>query len=164
MKPTGYSTVSPYLIVAGAQRVVDFLRRTFDGQELRRFERPDGAIMHTEVRIGDTVVMLADAGEGWPPVPAHLHVYVEDVDATYRRALHAGAEPVSRRSARRTIPAGATGSGTAPATAGGSRPESGDGGQPVQTCLSLSNWSFTSPLGETIIRKTSTTTMLGIGP
>ena len=48
MKPTGYSTVSPYLIVAGAQRVVDFLRRTFDGQELRRFERPDGAIMHTE--------------------------------------------------------------------------------------------------------------------
>ena len=91
-KPAGYSTVSPYLIVSGAQRVVDFLRRTFEGQELRRFERPDGAIMHTEVRIGDTVVMLADAGEGWPPVPAHLHVYVEDVDATYRRALEAGAE------------------------------------------------------------------------
>ncbi len=91
-KPAGYSTVSPYLIVAGAQRVVDFLRRTFEGQELRRLERPDGAIRHTEVRIGDTVVMLADAAEGWPPVPAHLHVYVEDVDAIYRRALEAGTE------------------------------------------------------------------------
>jgi hypothetical protein len=154
--------VSPYLIVAGAQRVVDFLRRAFDGQKLRRFERPDGAIIHTEVRIGDTIVMLADAGEGWPPIQAHLHVYVENVDATYRRAL--GQSRCSRRSARRTIPTGAAGSGTPPATAGGSRPRSGDGGQPVQTCLSLSNWSFTSPLGETIIRKTSTTTMLGIGP
>jgi len=50
--------------------------------------------MHTEVRIGDSVVMLADAAEGWPPAPAHLHVYVEDVDATYRRALEAGAESV----------------------------------------------------------------------
>jgi PhnB protein len=86
--------VSPYLIVAGAQRVVDFLRRAFDGQKLRRFERPDGAIIHTEVRIGDTIVMLADAGEGWPPIQAHLHVYVENVDATYGRALDAGAEPV----------------------------------------------------------------------
>jgi PhnB protein len=139
--------VSRYLIVAGAQRVVDFLRGTFEGQELRRLECPDGTILHTDIR----------------PY-RRMHVYVEDVDATYRRALHAGAEPVSRRSARRTIPTGATGSGTPPATAGGSRPESGDGGQPVQTCLSLSNWSFTSPLGETIIRKTSTTTMLGIGP
>ena len=93
-KPSGYSTVSPYLIVAGAQRVVDFLRQTFDGQELRRFERPDGSVMHTEVRIGDSVVMLADAAEGGPAAPAHLHVYVEDVDATYRRALEAGAEPI----------------------------------------------------------------------
>jgi uncharacterized glyoxalase superfamily protein PhnB len=60
-KPAGYSTVSPYLIVAGAQRVVDFLWGTFEGQELRRLECPDGAIVHTEIRLGDTVVMLADA-------------------------------------------------------------------------------------------------------
>jgi PhnB protein len=93
-KPSGYSTVSPYLIVAGAQQVVDFLRQAFDGRELRRFERFDGTVMHTEVRIGDSVVMLADAAEGWPPAPAHLHVYVEDVDASYRRALEAGAEPI----------------------------------------------------------------------
>jgi PhnB protein len=51
---------------------------------------PDGSIMHAEVRIGDTVVMIGDAGENWPPVPAHLHVYVDNVDTTYHRALEAG--------------------------------------------------------------------------
>jgi PhnB protein len=89
-KPDGYSTVSPYLIAAGAQHVIDFTRRAFGASELRRFDLPDGSIMHAEVRIGDTVVMVGDAGGDWPAVPAHLHVYVEDVDATYQRALAAG--------------------------------------------------------------------------
>ena len=56
--------------------------------------------MHSEVRIDDTVVMIADAGDGWPPVPSHVHIYVRDVDATYKRALEAGAtsvqEPVKK--------------------------------------------------------------------
>lgn len=56
--------------------------------------------MHAEVRIDDTVVMLADATADWPPVPSYVHVYVPDVDATYRRALEAGAtsvqEPVQK--------------------------------------------------------------------
>ena len=89
-KPTGYSTVAPYLIAAGAQRVIDFLKQTFGARELRRYDMADGSIMHAEVRIGDTVVMLGDAGANWPAVPAHLHVYVEDVDVTYQRALNAG--------------------------------------------------------------------------
>ncbi len=99
-KPDGYSTVSPYLIAAGAQRVIDFLARAFDARKLRRYEMPDGSIMHAEVKIGDTVVMIGDAGEHWPAVPAHLHVYVDDVDATYRRALDAGGvsvEPPGRK-------------------------------------------------------------------
>jgi PhnB protein len=50
--------------------------------------------MHSEVRLGDTVVMIADGAEGWPPIPAHVHVYVEDVDATFRLALEAGATAV----------------------------------------------------------------------
>lgn len=50
--------------------------------------------MHAEVRIDDTVVMIADGVDGWPPVPSHVHVYVRDVDATYRRALEAGAKSV----------------------------------------------------------------------
>src|SRR5687767_7349241 len=89
-KPNGYPTVSPYLIAAGAQRVIDFLQQTFDATELRRYDMPDGSIMHVEVRIGDSVIMLGDSGDAWPAVPSHLHVYVEDVDASYRRALEAG--------------------------------------------------------------------------
>jgi PhnB protein len=89
-KPDGYSTVSPYLISRGAQRVVDFLEAAFDGTELRRYDMPDGTIMHAEVRIGDTVVMIGDAGGDWPAVPSHVHVYVEDVDASFERALTAG--------------------------------------------------------------------------
>jgi PhnB protein len=89
-KPDGYSTVSPYLVASGAQRVIDFLKETFGAHELRRYDLPDGSIMHAEVQVGDTVVMLGDAGENWPAVPAHLHVYVQEVDAIYERALKAG--------------------------------------------------------------------------
>jgi uncharacterized glyoxalase superfamily protein PhnB len=95
MKPEGYSTVSPYLIVGGAQAVIDFLREAFDAAELRRYDLPDGSVMHAEVRIGDSVVMIGDAGADWPPAPAHLHVYVADVDAAYRRAVGAGGVSVS---------------------------------------------------------------------
>ena len=89
-KPEGYSTVSPYLVVVGAQRVIDFLQRAFDATALRRYERLDGSVMHAEVRIGDTVVMIAEANAQWPAFPSTLHVYVDDVDAVYRRALEAG--------------------------------------------------------------------------
>ena len=93
-KPENYNTVSPYLIVADALATIAFLERVFDAAEIRRFPRPDGKLMHAEVRIDDTVVMLADSVEGWPPVPSYVHVYVADVDAVYQRALEAGAESV----------------------------------------------------------------------
>lgn len=93
-QPEGYTTVSPYLIVHGAAATIDFLQRVFDATELRRYPNAEGRVMHAEVRIGDSVVMVADAAPQWPALPAHVHVYVPDVDATYRRALQAGAEPV----------------------------------------------------------------------
>jgi PhnB protein len=86
-KPDGYNSVSVYIVSAGAQRVIDFLKKTFDATELRRYDLPDGSIMHGEVRIDDTVVMIAEGGGAYPPFPSWLHVYVPDVDATYRRAL-----------------------------------------------------------------------------
>ena len=99
-KPDAYSTVSPYLVVNGAGDTIEFLKRVLGAVELRRFSDPTGKLMHAEVRIDDTVIMLADGNEGWPPIPAHVHVYVEDVDATYERALEAGAvsvqEPVKK--------------------------------------------------------------------
>jgi PhnB protein len=103
-KPERYNAVSPYLVVAGAQRVIDFLKQTFDATDLRRYDMPDGTIMHAEVQIDDTVVMLGDAGGEWPPVPMFLHVYVPDVDATYRRALTAGACLFRNRSTSQAIP------------------------------------------------------------
>lgn len=93
-KPSGYNSVSPYLVVAGAARTIEFLTRVFNAVELRRFPGAGGKIGHAEVRIDDTIVMIADGAEGWPPVPAHVHVYVTDVDAVYRRALDAGATSV----------------------------------------------------------------------
>jgi uncharacterized glyoxalase superfamily protein PhnB len=89
-KPAGYPSLSPYLMVRGAQRTIDFLKQAFGATELRRFDGPDGTIMHVELRIDDGVVMLSDGGEEFPPLPAWVHLYVADVDAVYRRALAAG--------------------------------------------------------------------------
>ena len=93
-KPQGYNSVSPYLIVSDARATMAFLQAAFDAVPLRVIARPDGTLRHAEARIGDTVVMLADAVDG-RAVPAYVHVYVADVDAVYRRALAAGAELVA---------------------------------------------------------------------
>lgn len=99
-KPSAYTSVAPYLVVRNAQKVIDFLKETFAAAELRRYDRPDGTIMHAEVRIDDTVVMIADGAPNWPPVPCHLHVYVQNVNATYKKAIAAGGlsiqEPVRK--------------------------------------------------------------------
>ena len=93
-KPDNYPSVAPYLIVNGASATIDFLTRALGAVELRRFPDEDGKLRHAEVRIDDTVIMLADSTDGYPPVPAMVHVYVRDVDATYQRALDAGATSV----------------------------------------------------------------------
>ena len=100
-KPANYSTVSPYLIVNGADTTIDFLKRVFDAIEVRRFLRDSGRLRHAEVRIDDTDIMLADpAPPDWPSIASYVHIYVRDVDATYRKALDAGAasvqEPVKK--------------------------------------------------------------------
>lgn len=93
-RPDGYNSVSPYLIVDGAAATIEFLTRAFGAVEIRRHADGAGKLVHSEVRIDDTVVMIADGQGGWPPMPSHVHVYVSDVDAVYRRALEAGATSV----------------------------------------------------------------------
>lgn len=93
-KPPGYTSVSPYLVVDGASDTIDFLIQVFDAVEIRRFSNESGKIMHAEVRIDDSVVMLTDGGEGYPPNPSAVYVYVPDVDATYQRAIDAGAASI----------------------------------------------------------------------
>jgi PhnB protein len=99
-KPKGYSTVSPYLIVNGADATIAFLVEVFSAVKLRRIPNDEGKLIHGEVRIDDTVVMIADGGDGWSPMPSHVHIYVSDVDATYKRAIAAGAisvqEPIKK--------------------------------------------------------------------
>jgi len=89
-KPEGYNSVSPYLIVNGADATIAFSIEVFNALVLRRIPNPEGKLIHAEVRIEDTVVMIADAGDGWSPMPAHVHIYVRDVDSTYQRAIAAG--------------------------------------------------------------------------
>lgn len=92
--PDGYHTVTPYLVVEGAAKLLDFLERAFGGKVTERVERPDGSIGHAEVRVGDSMLMLAEANAQWKPMPALIYLYVPDTDLTYQRALQAGATSV----------------------------------------------------------------------
>lgn len=92
--PEGYHTVTPYLIVDGAARLLDFVRDAFGAEERFRMAGDDGRVTHAEVRIGDSIIMVSDANDRHPALPAMLHLYVEDCDEMYRRALAAGAESV----------------------------------------------------------------------
>ncbi len=89
--PESYHTVTPYLIVPRAARLIEFLKSAFDATEGHRSSRPDGAIMHAEVKIGDSVIMMGEPMGEFQPMPSMLYVYVADTDAAYKRALAAGA-------------------------------------------------------------------------
>ncbi|MBV8195359.1 MAG: VOC family protein [Candidatus Dormibacteraeota bacterium] len=86
-KPDGYHTVTPYITVDGAAELVAFIQAALDGVEMLRLPGPEGRIGHAEMRVGDSVIMLADAPAGEHPCTAMLHLYVEDSDAVYQRAL-----------------------------------------------------------------------------
>ena len=93
--PDGYHSVTPYLTVPGAAKLLDFLKQAFEAQELHRMPRPDGTIMHAEVRIGDSLVMMGEPMGSAQPLFGSLYLYVHDVDAVYKRALQAGATSTS---------------------------------------------------------------------
>lgn len=89
--PDGYHSITPYIIVNGADRFIEFLKSAFDGKEIGRMNRPDGLIAHAEVRIGNSIVMLSESRAEFPAQQVVLYHYVEDADAVYRKALQAGA-------------------------------------------------------------------------
>lgn len=89
-KPLGYNSASPYFIVPEAERFIQLMKDLFHAQELRRYAMPDGSIMHAELMLDDTVIMLGQASERFPNVPIVMHVYVPDVDAAYKKALELG--------------------------------------------------------------------------
>lgn len=93
-KPTGYNSASPYFIVNGAQKFIDLMKAIFNAKELRHYGMPDGTIMHAEIQIDDSVIMLGDSSDKFPPVPIVMHVYVPNVDEIFQKAIEAGCEIV----------------------------------------------------------------------
>ncbi len=100
--PEGFHTVTPHLIIRGAAKAIDFYKRAFGAEELVRMEGPGGAIGHAELKIGDSVIFLADEFPGAPSkspqtlggTTATLNLYVPDVDKTVQQAVEAGSKVV----------------------------------------------------------------------
>jgi PhnB protein len=93
--PDGYHTVTPYLLVQDAEKLIDFVIKVFDAKETVRMSMPNGAIGHAEVRLGDSVIMLSEAqGGDYKPMPTGIYLYVENCDAIYKLALEAGATSI----------------------------------------------------------------------
>lgn len=93
--PEGFRSVTPYLIIPRASNLIDFLVTAFGAEEKMRVPTPGGSLMHAEVRIGDSIVELADGSEAYPTMPTALHLYVPDADDVYERAMKAGAKSLS---------------------------------------------------------------------
>ncbi len=97
--PDGYHTLTPYLTVRDAMKAIEFYKRAFGAEDRGAMKGPDGKVMHAELKIGDSIVMLADE---FPEFGAHgpgpngtsmgLHIYVDNVDASFERAVQAGAK------------------------------------------------------------------------
>ena len=98
--PDGFHTITPYLVVLGVDKLIEFLKAAFDGEVTELLNRPDGTIMHAQVNIGDSTVMLSDENPQFgtsSPLTlqgnhAIVHLYVADADAVFNRAVEAGCE------------------------------------------------------------------------
>ena len=97
-RPEGYQTVNPFIITKCAPELIEFLKVVFDGTEIpeARTIDTDGLLLHSEVRIGDSILMIADTKPAWPSTPSLLRVYVDNVERTLERATLRGAEVVTR--------------------------------------------------------------------
>ena len=93
--PDGYHTVTPYLTVRGATKVIDFLKQAF-GAKLSHeaIKRPDGSIMHAQVLIGDSRIMICEESEMAKATTSTLYLYVPDVDSVFRQAVKTGGQTI----------------------------------------------------------------------
>ena len=91
--PSGYATVTPYLCVADAAKLIEFLKQAFDAQLIFKMDGPGGKIMHAEMTLGDSRIMLGQPAPG-QETHAMIHLYLPDADGFYARAIAAGATSV----------------------------------------------------------------------
>jgi PhnB protein len=93
--PEGYNTVTPYLILKNASQFIDFMTEVFEAEVTYKAMRDEKTIMHAELKIDDSKIMFADAGEQWKVQPAGLFIYVDEADVVYNKAKLKGAETVT---------------------------------------------------------------------
>jgi PhnB protein len=89
--PARYGSITPYLVVPECAEAIEFYRRAFDAVEVTRLAMPDGSIGHAELKIGDSILMLASGSGQWPYTASLICLYVEDCDAVFNRAVEGGA-------------------------------------------------------------------------
>jgi len=92
--PDNYPRVIPYLIIQDVEKMQNFLKEVFNARITENMALPDGTVNHGEVRIGDSVIMMGKSNENYPPKPSMIYIYVEDVDAVYKKAISLGAKSV----------------------------------------------------------------------
>lgn len=90
-----YPTVMPYLILKGVDRFVAFVKEVFHAEELAVYRNEDGSILHAEIKMGTSVIMLGESGELWHDQPAGMYITVEQADHTFEKALQAGATVIN---------------------------------------------------------------------
>ena len=88
--PDGYRTITPYLLVEGVTVLAEYLVNAFGAEEKCRLGRPNGGVMHMELRVGDSMIMMGEPNEAFGAMPSSIFLYVEDCDAVYERAIKAG--------------------------------------------------------------------------
>ncbi len=97
--PDGYHTATPYLVITNASEAIEFYKKAFDATEIMRLASPEGKVMHAEIKIGDSPIMLCDECPDWNALSPRtiggtsvsIMLYVEDVDTVVNRAVAAGA-------------------------------------------------------------------------
>jgi PhnB protein len=98
LKTPHYNKVNPFVIIkGGAIKFIDFVEKVFDAEENKLIRTPDrdGALIHAEIQIGDSMILLADSKEDWPFTPSFLQVYVDSAQETLNRAEKEGAQIIT---------------------------------------------------------------------
>ncbi len=90
--PVGFHTVTPFLIVSGVEKLLDFMNAAFNAETSFVMKDPEGKVMHATAKIGDSILMLADANDKMEAMPCMLYLYVEDTDSVYAQAVAAGGQ------------------------------------------------------------------------
>ena len=95
-KPENYNSLSPYLIVDNAQKLVDLLKVIFSATEVRRFDHDNDTIAHIELKLDDTIIMISNSTDNYPANTAMLHIYVPDVFKTFNLAVDNGCKIIEQ--------------------------------------------------------------------